>query len=288
MWTNASKGQWWIALLLLCAACERSLIDTREELFPFEGSRLVLYSFLSDDAPFLDVELLKTLPPLAVPDTLPLVRDAEVVLYENDLPIDTLEFVTAQAVYRSTFAAPREGNRYHLRARVTAYPEIQTDPVVIPQPATGVLDSVVIDARGDHLLYLRWTGTTAPYGYTRRTLLYSGEQLIETAETGLPVNNPVSAQELTATSYPPLRLRPQRVIFGTDPPIPIDTIEATSAAVVFYTWGPELLHHFNAQLAASGGIGDGTYAVENVIYTNVAGGYGLFVGYATDTLYYTF
>lgn len=113
-----------LAALLLLTGCERDLgVD-----LPYEGPRLVLFGVLTNDAP-AEINVARTYPPTG-PQLFDTLTQAEVVLFEGGLALDTLRHAEG-GWYRGTVPL-RVGGRYAVRARLDGFPEASSRPETIP------------------------------------------------------------------------------------------------------------------------------------------------------------
>ncbi|MGB3619678.1 MAG: DUF4249 domain-containing protein [Catalinimonas sp.] len=112
--------------LVLLTGCERDLgVD-----LPYEGPRLVLFGLLTHGEA-AEVRVARTYPPTG-PQRFDTLTQAEVVLFENDVAVDTLRHQEG-GWYRGTRPL-RVGARYAVRAQLDGFPDAESQPELMPDP----------------------------------------------------------------------------------------------------------------------------------------------------------
>lgn len=120
-------------------SCTRSLeID-----FPEEPPRLVIWGDICRDS-LIRVQLYRTYSPLDTTTANQTVPGALVVLWEDQVPVDTLQDLGA-GQYRTVNKRPESNKSYYLTAYKTGFPDLTTPVGQIPEPI-HVIDSSVVYA----------------------------------------------------------------------------------------------------------------------------------------------
>jgi Domain of unknown function (DUF4249) len=122
------------AVALVAATCCQCNPDLEDFQLTPEEPRLVLYGFFSPDS-VVRIRVSRLSAPLdqSVP---PPVRQAQVVLYENAKPTDTLRYTPQSDDYVSPRnIRPDIGKAYHVRVTATGLPPAQSSPeTILPKP----------------------------------------------------------------------------------------------------------------------------------------------------------
>ncbi|NJN34486.1 MAG: DUF4249 family protein [Saprospiraceae bacterium] len=110
------------SVLIFLTACEPSLPDLAQTQQP---DKFVIWCALHPDS-VAKAYVSKTAPPFALNDSARLVSDAQVVLFENDRPADTLFYVEKNIYQSRKSFKPTEKNTYKIRASRTGLPTAET------------------------------------------------------------------------------------------------------------------------------------------------------------------
>ncbi len=110
------------------------LMSCRKELdieLPFEGSKLVVESFLSPDK-VITLKLNKTYPVIGKQLFVDGITNAQVDLYENNLLIETLKYQNKGIYFSVNNTKPKTGFSYYYKIKAEGFADVESIPEKIP------------------------------------------------------------------------------------------------------------------------------------------------------------
>ncbi|RMG19535.1 MAG: DUF4249 domain-containing protein [Bacteroidetes bacterium] len=133
----------WVVISCVLSNCSKVI----EYELPYPGDQLVVYGLLTPDEA-VRIRLTHTVAPLGSHPKDLSVAGAEVKLYENAHPLETLEYAQ-NGIYRSPSGfRPQTGQLYSLTIRAAGFPELSTDAIEIPSQipidSYNLVDSALI------------------------------------------------------------------------------------------------------------------------------------------------
>ena len=121
--------------------------------------------------------------------------------------------------------------------------------------------------------------------FSQKLLLYGRGKVINDRELDrLPNVTTTRERDTPLANTQQYSIRDTRTVFDQQTRVPIDTILVDSVKLIHYTWGRELDLLNRSIRETSEEVGDGTRTIDGTTWTNIQGGYGIVVGYATDTV----
>ena len=269
-----------VIFILMYCSCSRYKSINYE--IPFEGKKLVFYGFIGPDKP-LEAQLLQndsilTNPPNFSIDT------ATVVLYKNDVAVDTL--VKKGALFKSN-AFAKAGEVYHINAwngkenKITSHKVQVPDKVTIDDfKYTMLQDSSIISASfnySDLLDELNYYNISIEHYKEGKRLLHVTEKPFEAfqnvlSDKELEGNKGMFSEEIERTVYAYDSTIQWSALQKSDKII-IKLYHVTESVYQYYEW----LHN------SSNNLGD-PYSQSLPVWTNIEGGYGVLGAYNVDSV----
>lgn len=271
-------------MLILFTACERAL----EMDLPYEGDKLVINGILSPQR-VVSVAISRTDPPTGKSHYGDRhVREAKVVLFEDDEMLEELTYDSAGVYASPTGFMPEAGRAYRIEAAFAGMPEAVSENVRIPD--ASVVDSIVFSPsvpntmnEGDPAVgFTFWVSQiTSVYLNIEVKLIYQGEA--HYAEywltSGLHDLSPECAFYNGSTSLNAgcfegntgIEFTVENMIFTPDTIVNVDTFQVNYRAIT-----EDYYQYLRTSVQVEGF--ELVFLEPEVLRSNIAGGYGILAG----------
>jgi hypothetical protein len=122
-----------LIISILLFSCEKELdID-----LPYDGDKLVVFGVLCPDK-IITIKLTKTVPPTGLNELGEGVNNAIVKLFEEGKMVEILKYTSKGDYVSPSNFMPKVGKKYYIEAKAEGFPEITSEPEIIPSKVQSI------------------------------------------------------------------------------------------------------------------------------------------------------